>query len=140
MAYGKQGYALKGNLAADPNVRMIQSANGQFCAASFTIMCNEYDFKTKSELVSAFDCKCTGKTAEFVKDTIRKGMGVVVWIKTWKQEKWVDKPTGQNRSKVVAIINGVDKIDFKKPQGQQQNTQPNNQEQSVALPPLPDGV
>ena len=58
------------------------------------------------------DCECWGKTAEITGKYLRKGSKVAV-TGSLKQESWVDKNTGQPRTKLVVRVDRLELLGSK---------------------------
>ncbi len=88
---------LTGNLVATPTKKKV----GDKDLAEFTLAVNEGDH------ASFFDCKAWNGWAKNLEAT--KGATLVVEGRLL-QERWTDKPTGENRSKVVVVASSVREI------------------------------
>lgn len=86
---------LVGHATRDAELRFIPSGTA---VAAFGIAVNKK--RGEKEEVHFFDVSCWGSTAEAVATQVRKGSGVIV-VGDLKTEKWKDKTTGADRSKVV---------------------------------------
>lgn len=99
MSYNKT--IIIGNLTRQPESRQT---GGGVTVASFTVAVNR---KYKGEDETTFiDCTAFGGQAEFTSAYLGKGDSVIVDGRL-HQEKWQDKQTGQNRSKLVVIAERV---------------------------------
>lgn len=87
---------LVGHATRDAELRHL--GDKQTALSSFGIATNR-KFGDKED-VHFFDVKCWGSTAEAVATQVRKGAGVIV-VGDLQTEKWNDKATGAERSKVV---------------------------------------
>lgn len=56
-----------------------------------------------------FDCTLLGKRAEALAQYLVKGAQVVIQY-TLQQEKWQDKNSGENRSKVSLLVNDINLV------------------------------
>jgi len=92
---------LMGNLTRDPELRTLPSG-AEVC--EFTLAVNE-KYKGKEE-VSFIDCAAWNKVAETVSNYKKKGDSIIVEGKL-KQESWVDKQSGQKRSKLKITVMSV---------------------------------
>lgn len=97
MAEGINRLMMVGNLVRDPKVEQ----RGQYNICSITIASNRKPKKQDAEEEVCFiDATLWGKDAEFVSQHYKKGDSL--FLEGWlKMEKWVDKHTGQDRTKHV---------------------------------------
>ena len=86
--------AFEGNLTRDPELETKHEKS----ICKFSIAVNDH----KGE-ASFVDCVAFGQTAEFVQKFFQKGKSIIIQSK-YKQDKWVDKTTGDNRSKPSFIV------------------------------------
>ena len=86
--------AFEGNLTRDPELE----TKNEKSICKFSIAVNDH----KGE-ASFVDCVAFGQTAEFVQKFFQKGKSIIIQSK-YKQDKWVDKTTGDNRSKPSFIV------------------------------------
>lgn len=63
----------------------------------------------RREQVTFFDCAAFGRTAEIASEYLRKGSSVFV-EGYFKNDQWVDRNTGKNRSKLVLVIENLQLI------------------------------
>lgn len=89
-----------GNLTRDIEVRQA----GSTTVAEFSVAVNSK--RGEVEEVSYFDVVAFGDLATNVSESLHKGDRVVV-VGRLRQERWEDKETGQNRSKVKIIADDV---------------------------------
>ena len=88
---------LQGNLCKDVETKAV----GEHTIGNFTVACNN---KVKGEDDTLFmDCTSWNKTAENIAKFFQKGKPIIV-EGSLKQEKWVDKESGGNRSKIVMNV------------------------------------
>lgn len=97
--------ALVGCLGRDPETKYFDSGT---VVTQFSIAVNRPK-KDGVQEADWFDCKAWGKTAEFVTNYIKKGSRVSI-AGHLKQEKWVDRNTGENRSKVMIVIDRLENL------------------------------
>jgi len=90
-------FQLCGHLTRDPELSYTPN-NVAVC--KFSIASN------RGEEVSYFDVVCWGKVAEAISQYAKKGKQVIC-TGNMKQERWLDKDTQKNRSKVVMNARGV---------------------------------
>lgn len=102
------GGALSGNLTRDPQVRFLPSGQA-VCEMGIAVNCGYKDKETGEwkDRASFFDMKCFGGMAEWAGENLSKGQKVFVEY-ALDQEKWTDKESGQQRSKVVLKILTLD--------------------------------
>ena len=86
--------AFEGNLTRAPELE----TKNEKSICKFSIAVNDH----KGE-ASFVDCVAFGQTAEFVQKFFQKGKSIIIQSK-YKQDKWVDKTTGDNRSKPSFIV------------------------------------
>ena len=86
--------AFEGNLTRDPELE----TKNEKSICKFSIAVNDH----KGE-ASFVDCVAFGQTAEIVQKFFQKGKSIIIQSK-YKQDKWVDKTTGDNRSKPSFIV------------------------------------
>lgn len=105
MANDINRYVVVGRLTADAK---IEYTPGGMAIASFSIAVNRIAKKGDQWVDEAnfFDVKAFGKQAENLKPYLLKGkrVGIDGYL---KQDRWKDKQTGQNRSKVVVMANDL---------------------------------
>lgn len=104
---------LIGRLTADPQMRYFESGKA---IAKFSIAVN----RTKEE-TDFFEMEAWEKTAEVIGQYGKKGSQVGV-SGSLLQERWVDRATGGNRSKVVVRCNRVDLLGSKQDEQVPSNT------------------
>lgn len=92
---------LIGRLGKDPELRVTQ---GGTSVAKFSLAVDRRD---EAKNTDWFDVTCFGKVAESTGQYMKKGCMVGVTGRL-QQDKWQDKNSGQNRSKVSIIANQVD--------------------------------
>ena len=92
---------LIGRLGKDPELRVTQSGTS---VARFSIAVDRRD---ENKTTDWFEITCFGKVAESTGQYMKKGCMVGVTGRL-QQDKWQDKQSGQNRSKVSIIANQVD--------------------------------
>ena len=123
-----------GRLTREPETKILKNGTQ---VTNFAIA-NEIGFGDK-KWVNYFECTAFGHSAKFIGQYIHKGdrIGVDGHL---KQERWQDKTTGQQRSKIVVIVSNVEGLTCKQqpannyPQQQpannyqQQNQQQQNQQ------------
>lgn len=101
---------LRGRLTADPvKVELENSEISKFTLA------NNRDFynattKEKREETYFFDCNAFGSLAKLANEYLKKGRSILV-SGYLKQDKWQDKESGDNRSKVVVILDNFEFLD-----------------------------
>lgn len=108
-----------GNLGADPTVRELQ--NGEI--VSFRVATSERGYTNSAgvqipERVDWHSCVAFGKTAQYVKNYIRKGNTVYIEGKV-RYNKWTDNSGVEKWSTEIVI----DRIDNLSPKPQQQGYQ-----------------
>ena len=84
----------EGNLTKDPELE----TKNEKSICKFSIANNDH----KGE-VTFVDCVAFGKTAEFVQKFFQKGKSIIIKTR-YKQDRRVDKTTGENRSKPTFIV------------------------------------
>ena len=92
---------LIGRLGKDPELRVTQ---GGTSVAKFSLAVDRRD---EAKTTDWFDVTCFGKVAENTGKYMKKGCMVGVTGRL-QQDKWQDKQSGQNRSKVTVIAAQVD--------------------------------
>lgn len=101
-----------GNLTRDPELTTLPSGDS---VVDFSIAINEhYTDKggQKQERTDYIDCKSYGRTAENINKFFSKGRPIFIEGKL-RQEKWVDKQTQQNRSKLIVKVDDWEFVDSK---------------------------
>jgi single-strand DNA-binding protein len=107
---------LKGNLVQDPELKDISNNNK---VVNFVIASNRNwngPEGQKNEEVSYIDCVAYGKRAETIDKYFSKGRKILVEGRL-KQEKWVDKETQKNQSRIRVIVENFHFMDSKKEEG-----------------------
>ncbi|MEA4884305.1 MAG: single-stranded DNA-binding protein [Clostridia bacterium] len=92
---------LIGRLGADPEMRATQSG---MSVARFSLAVNRND---EAKTTDWFEITCFGKVAETTAQYMKKGCQVGITARL-QVEKWQDKQTGQNKSRVAIIAGQVD--------------------------------
>jgi len=95
---------LIGRLTKDAELKQ-----SEYSVSFFTIAVNRKKKQTDGnyeEEASFFDVNIFGKYAEIIIDRLKKGVQVCVTGEL-KQERWKDKGTGDNRSRIVVLANSV---------------------------------
>lgn len=135
MANNLNSVNIIGNLTKDcgANERDFGYTQGGLAIATINIAVNSgkknADGTWGSE-VSYFEVKIFGKTAENLKPYLTKGSKVAINGKL-KQDRWQDKNTGNNMSKVYIIANEIELCGGKKDSvSTQEEVPPTAQEQS----------
>ena len=93
---------LTGNLGSDPELRYFQSGKA-ICNFSLAASAG------KDKPADWFDVQVWGASADRAAKLLRKGSRVVV-IGSLKQERWQDKQSGNQRSKVVVNAESIEVI------------------------------
>lgn len=97
---------------------------------TFSLACNER-YKSKSgeqvEKVAFLEAKCWGKRGESIAQYFKKGKPIFVEGKL-EQEKWIDKTSGQERSRIVVNVSDWQFVESKAEAGRA----PQGAEQSAA--------
>jgi len=91
--------AITGNLTRDPEIKKTSSG---LAVCNGSVAVNEWR-KDKEDYVSYFDFTVFGSRAEAFERNHAKGDKILIEGKL-KQERWEDKNTGGNRSKIVVIV------------------------------------
>ena len=93
--------SLIGRLTADPEMRYLESGKA---IASFSIAIT----RTRDES-DFFDVQAWDKTAEVIVQYCKKGSQIGIEGRL-KQERWKDRDSGNNRSKVIIVANRIELI------------------------------
>jgi single-strand DNA-binding protein len=114
------------NVATEPEF----ATAGDTQIANITGIWND-PFKKKDDpsRASFFDIKCFGKTAEIAQKYVQKGRQILIEGKI-KQERWVDKNGGGNRSKHVVYADSLTLIGSANPSNDTQPQGSNNADSS----------
>ena len=114
---------LIGRITKDLDDRSYQVSQSGTARARLSIAVNRSTKKNNQwvDEASFFDVVIFGKTAENLRQYLRKGTQIAV-DGYLKQDRWQDKQTGQNRSSVSVIANNVQLLGGKK--DGQQNSAP----------------
>ena len=100
--FGNNISTLTGNLGRDPEIRYFESGKAK---AEFSIAVST----GKDKPADWFDVQVWGQSAERAAKLLRKGSRIVA-IGSLKQERWQDRSTNANRSKVVLNAASVEVI------------------------------
>ena len=100
MATDLNSVSLIGRLTADPQLQYL--AQSGMAIATFSIASNYY-MANKGDEVNYFEITAFGKQAETINTYLKKGKQIAVYG-TLRQERWQDKETGANRSKIKIIL------------------------------------
>ena len=93
---------LTGNLGSDPELRYFQSGKA-ICNFALAVSTG------KDKPADWFDIQCWNASAERAAKLLRKGDRAVI-TGSLKQERWRDKQTGAQRSKVVVNAGSIELI------------------------------
>jgi single-strand DNA-binding protein len=98
---------LVGNLTRDPEVRYTAGGTA-VCDISLAVNAQWTDKRTneRKEEVSFIDVTLWGRTAEIAGEYLAKGRPVLVEGRL-QQDRWDDKETGQKRSKLKVVADGM---------------------------------
>ncbi|NMA43771.1 MAG: single-stranded DNA-binding protein [Oligosphaeraceae bacterium] len=105
---------LMGNLTRDPILKALPSGMS-VCEMGLAI--NRYYRTPQGEdkkEVCFVDIECYGRTADNCNRYLRKGSGAYFEGRL-KQDKWIDKSSGQNRSKLMMVADKVQFLDAPQP-------------------------
>lgn len=94
---------LKGNLVSDPQRNSLPSGDS---VVTFDVAVNDvYTDRqgNQQKTTDYFECKAYGPMADNINKFFSKGRAIII-EGCLKQEKWTDKQSQQNRSKVVVRI------------------------------------
>jgi single-strand DNA-binding protein len=140
MAQGDINLTVVGNLVAAPELRFTSGGLG---VAAFTVVSSPRVLdKTSNQWRDGdptfLDCKIWRDAAEYVAESLDKGMRVVVTGRL-KQESWEDKNGGGKRSKFVLDVDEIGpslryataKVQKMQRSGGQQQSQPSSGRQSA---------
>lgn len=94
-----QQAVLVGNLCDEPALKFTNSGSA---VCDMRIAVDRWRGPDKESEVSYYDVVAWQSLAENVAETLHKGMRVVV-VGRMEQQRWEDKDTGDNRSKVVVV-------------------------------------
>ena len=100
--YGNNITTLTGHLGRDPELRWFESGKAK-CQFSLAVSAG------KGKPSDWFDIQAWGKPAERAADRLRKGSRVVI-VGSLKQERWTDRDSGAQRSKVVVTAQSIEII------------------------------
>lgn len=141
MASDLNSVSLIGRLTADPQMSYLPTG---MPVVTFSIA-NNYYVQNKENEVNYFDITAFGKLAETVNTYLRKGKQIAVHG-TIRQERWQDKETGGNRSKIKIIMRDMQMLggrDGENAAGasyQPQSQAPKSSGNDYTPPPMPDSV
>jgi single-strand DNA-binding protein len=109
-----------GNLTRDPELRHTPKGTAVIGAALAVNRSWKNEAGEKQEEVSFIDFRAFGKTAEIISQYFRKGGNILLQGRL-QQERWQDKQSGENRSKVVLV---AESFQFLNRNGGEENGQP----------------
>jgi single-strand DNA-binding protein len=92
---------LIGRAGRDPEIRYFDSGT---MVANLSLAVNAYKRDDPPEW---FNLQIWGKPAQVAADHVRKGNQIAV-IGRIKTEKWTDSSTGEERSKLVVVVNNLE--------------------------------
>ena len=110
---------LSGNLAADSELRETRTGFQILAFRLATTRNKKENSGEWGEYPIFLDCKLYGSRAESLSTMLHKGAHVVITGKLG-EEKWKDKQTGAERSKLVVECNNVEVAPRSKPAQQQE--------------------
>ncbi len=109
MSYDINKVIVSGRVVYEPTKNVVPTQNGQLSILKIVIANQGF----KGNEANFFDCVIWGKNADFFSDKLKKGSLVLV-DGSLKQDKWIDKNTGQNRSKIVINVLNIYILDYEK--------------------------
>ena len=89
--------SLIGRLTRDVETKFLPN---EMCVANFSIA---VDGRKKDDPANFIDCAAFGKTAEIIGQYFTKGKAIAI-SGSLKQDRWEDKATGANRSKISVVV------------------------------------
>lgn len=106
---------LTGRLGNDPELRYLSSSGA--AVAEFRIACGRAvgSGDEAEERTSWFAIKCWNRLAEVCNEHLTSGRRVLV-IGRLEEERWQDRETGANRSRVVVTAERVEFLDGPRPE------------------------
>ncbi len=95
-----------GRLVADPELKELSIGDSTTQLCTFTLAINEFRRKDGETIQNThfFDFKAWDTGGKALAEKAKKGDEVFFWASP-RQEKWQDKESGQNRSKVTFRLN-----------------------------------
>lgn len=102
---------LVGNLVRDPETRYTQNNNA---VANFAIAVNRRRGRDMDDEVAFIDCQAWTQTAEFIQKWFKKGRPIFVEGRL-KMDRWQDRDSGQNRSKLLVLVEKAGFVSSGKP-------------------------
>ncbi len=90
---------ISGRIVRDPTKNEVKTQNGVTTVLNFSIANQTF----RSNEGSFFDCVFWGKRAEFFSNKLLKGLPVLIEGEL-RQDRWKDKNTSENRSRVVINV------------------------------------
>lgn len=129
MANDLNSVCIIGNIVRDcgSNERDFVYTQGGMCIATISIASNRSKKQqdgTYGNEASFFDVRIYGKTAEGLKPFLLKGTRIAV-EGSLKQERWQDKNTGANMSKIIINANAIELLSVKNEQNNGNGYNPN---------------
>lgn len=113
---------INGRLVSDLQIHVTSSG---FCIGSGTVACNESVKNQASgqweEETSFFDFKLLGRRAESLGPYLQKGNMISIQGRL-KQERWQDRQSNQNRSKILIMVKDIQMVGGSNP-GRNEATQ-----------------
>lgn len=97
--------SLLANLTADPEIRYVNTSDGQSSVCTLRLANNTYR-KGREDAVLFVDCATWGRTAENCAEHLVKGSRVLI-DGTLRMESWRDKETGKQRQKISIVARQV---------------------------------
>jgi single-strand DNA-binding protein len=113
---------ISGRLTKDPIRTEVMTQNGPTIILKFSIANQTY----RSNEGSFFDCNFWGKRAQYFSDKLSKGTAVLIEGEL-KQDRWKDKNTSENRSKIVINVLNIFLLGFEKSSSFKGNEYNNNE-------------
>lgn len=95
---------LIGNLGGDPEIKYFESGAA---VATFSIALNNLPKNGVEQPPDWIEIKAWDKQAQVAADYLRKGSKVGI-VGRLKQEKWVDRQTGENRYKINVVASRLE--------------------------------
>lgn len=123
-----------GRLTADPKAETLPTGTTK---SGFSIA-NNYLGSNKSQEVNFFDAVAFGKIADVCNTWLKKGMMIAV-RGTLRHQRWQDKQSGGNRSRIEIIINDMQMLGSKNENGERSPGAAPSQASGGQPPPADDG-
>ena len=129
---------ITGRLTQDPELRFVGQGQTPLCEFSLAVNRSFTSNEEKKEEVSFINVQVWGKSAEFVNQYFHKGRQMIVEGRL-KQDRWEDKETKTNRSKIFIVSDRCYFMGFDNKDGESDKPEGNTKQNPASSTPANSG-